>query len=73
MMVPNILYGAEMGVICTDGTGLDWTDRVVWCHAVYVKDGSSSPGGGLNRRMQLFVALMLSLVTMDIAPERLRM
>ena len=42
---------------------------MAWCHAVYVNDGSSVLGGVLNKRTQLLVALMLSLVTMDMAPE----
>jgi len=37
-----------------------------------VKDGRGVSEEGLNRRMQLLVALMLSLVTIDMAPESLR-
>jgi len=72
MMVPNILYGAERGVICTDGTGLDCTDLVPWCHAVSVKEGRGESEGGLKKRTQLLVVLILSLVTIDMAPESFR-
>jgi len=69
-VVPNILYGLVLGVIWTEGTGLDWTDLVPWYHAVYVKDVSGVLGGGLNKRMQLLVAFMLIFVTMGMSPNR---